>query len=132
MDFSRTVLLVGAVLALSGVALGAFGAHALAALLSENNRVATFELANRYQFYHALALLLLGVIAMLQSRAWVTIPVVFCLAAGVIVFSGSLYALALTNIRWLGAVTPVGGVLLIAGWAILSINLWRKSVANPD
>lgn len=130
MRFPRIVLIIGALLALTSVALGAFGAHALADLLSANNRLSTYELANRYQFYHALALLALGAVALNQPRPWVTASAVLCLVVGVVIFSGSLYTLALTNIRWLGAVTPIGGVLLLVGWAIIMLNLWRGDSAD--
>ncbi|GHA15946.1 membrane protein [Arenicella chitinivorans] len=123
--FSRIILLIGAVLCLTSVALGAFGAHALEALLRANNRLSTYELANQYQFYHALGLLALGAVALNQPRSWVTLPVVLCLVVGVLIFCGSLYTLALTDASWLGAITPVGGVLLLAGWTMLLINFWR-------
>ncbi len=116
----RTFLLVGAVLGFLGVALGAFGAHALRARLSPE-MLAVFETGVRYQMYHALALLLvaaaighLGAARLLTLAGWL-------FAAGIVVFSGSLYALAVTGTRALGAVTPLGGLAFLLGWALLAI-----------
>lgn len=113
---ARPLVLTGAVLAGLAVALGAFGAHAL------HSRVGTEQLgwwhtAVDYQMWHALAVLGLGLSGFRRARlpAWM-------LAAGAIVFSATLYAMALGAPRWLGAVTPLGGVAMIAGWALLA---WR-------
>lgn len=114
----RTFVGLGALLALVGVALGAFGAHALRSSLSAPD-LAIFETGVRYQMYHAVALL--GV-----AWAWTRWPVGAVTAAGwlfvvgIVVFSGSLYVLVLTGQRWLGAVTPVGGLCFLAGWACLA------------
>ena len=107
------------------VAIGAFGAHGLRPLLEENARTETFELAVRYQFYHSFALLFCGVLmyhfpSRNLSRASV------CFSAGILIFSGSLYALSLSGIRFLGAITPIGGLFLIAGWLILYIGINAK------
>lgn len=115
----------GAVLGLLGVALGAFGAHALRTSLTASGRLDTFETAVKYQFYHALALVLIGVLmqqfgsnpAVVKLLNWAG----YSFLAGVLIFSGSLYVLCLTGVTWLGAITPIGGVALIAGWALL---LW--------
>lgn len=107
----------GAGFALLAVALGAFGAHALRTRL-DAHYLDVFETAVRYQVYHALALLLLAALAPQLSAgpaAWAGRLFV----AGVIFFSGSLYLLALTGATWLGAVTPLGGVCFLAGWALL-------------
>ncbi|GAA5514664.1 UPF0382 membrane protein YwdK [Deinococcus carri] len=107
----------GAVLAALAVALGAFGAHALKASL-DPAMLANFETGVRYQMYAALALLVLGTQPG-QRRA----PPL--LLAGAIIFSGTLYVLALSGVRWLGAVTPVGGVLLIAGFVLAALDARR-------
>lgn len=111
----KKLLILGGILGGLGVAIGAFGAHALKNILLENNRTETFELAVRYQFYHALALLIMGAVSeKLNSRKlnWAgTLMVV-----GVVFFSGSLYILSLSGVSMWGAVTPIGGVLLIGGW----------------
>ncbi len=112
----RRLLMAAALNAIASIAAGAFGAHALRERL-EPRPLEIFETAARYQLYHALgmALCALAVAAGVRaSRAgWV-------MQAGVVVFSGSLYALALTDVKILGAVTPVGGVLMMAGWGLLA------------
>lgn len=118
MNAAKLWLLIGSVYGGIGVALGAFGAHALKTRLSPE-MLAVWRTAVEYQFSHALALLLLGVLA----RVWPELPLNVaggCFALGVLLFSGSLYALVLTDVRVLGAVTPVGGLLFLAGWLSLS------------
>ena len=104
---------VGGLIGLCGVAAGAFGAHGLKSVVSPA-RMETFEIAVRYQMYHALAVLLAGVLGA-PGAAW-------CFLIGTLVFSGSLYVLVLTEQRWLGAVTPLGGLLLMVGWLLLALN----------
>jgi uncharacterized membrane protein YgdD (TMEM256/DUF423 family) len=115
MDFIR----IGSLLAFLGVALGAFGAHALRERLSPA-LLQTWNTAVLYHLLHAVALFALGLYAK-SSGADVRIGGILLLA-GVLVFSGSLYALALTGIKPLGALTPVGGLLFLAGWAWITIN----------
>lgn len=110
-------LRAGAVFGGLGVACGAFGAHALKARLTPE-MLAVWKTAVEYQFTHALALLLVGLLA-LQKPSATLHSAALCFAAGVLVFSGSLYALALTGTRWLGAITPLGGLLFLIGWALL-------------
>ena len=120
----RTILMWGCLLAALSVMIGAFGAHALKPLLLSNNRIETFELAVRYQFYHTLGILLVGVMAnRIHSGLAVVSFVLFTL--GIVFFSGSLYHLSLTNQTSLVWVTPVGGLLFISGWATLSLAFWR-------
>ncbi|CAA9581129.1 MAG: FIG00018398: hypothetical regulator [uncultured Truepera sp.] len=111
---------LGALLAFLGVALGAFGAHALDSVLSPD-RLATYETAVRYQMFHALGLLALGALPVRAQRA---APWLFW---GSVVFSGSLYALVFSGASVLGAVAPVGGVLQLVGWALLFFGLDKKS-----
>ena len=116
----RTFAALGAVSALVAVAAGAFGAHALRARLAPE-LLAAFETGARYQMYHALALLL---VAWAVTR-WPVSPVRaagWLFVAGTVLFSGSLYALALSGERWLGAITPAGGLLLLVGWAALAVS----------
>ena len=113
-----TPIRVGAALGVLAVVAGAFGAHALQGRLADK-ALATYEIAVRYQIYHALALVLCGLLA---ERGWRTAGAVRTFAAGTLVFSGSLYALVLTGATWLGAVTPVGGVLLVLGWVLLAFG----------
>jgi len=112
---------VGALSALISVAAGAFGAHALRARLTPE-LLAVFETAARYQMYHALGLL---AVAWATSRSPGALPVWagWLFVAGTVLFSGSLYALALTGVRWWGAVTPLGGVAFLAGWICLALTV---------
>ncbi len=114
---SRYILLVAAASGMLSVALGAFGAHALKDTLTEYGRVDTFELAVRYQFFHTLALLFLGLDKQHKHHLSASLFI-----SGIVLFSGSLYFLALTNSTTLVLVTPIGGTLLLAGWASL---LWH-------
>jgi uncharacterized membrane protein YgdD (TMEM256/DUF423 family) len=121
----RTVLAAGALFAGLGVLIGAFGAHQLKPMLTEMGRAETFELAVRYQFYHAFALLITGILmkhGMIKLK-WAGI----CFAGGILFFSGSLYALCFTGVKILGAITPIGGVLFIVGWIILLVSVLRRS-----
>ena len=101
------------------VALGAFGAHSLKPMLQAHDMMGVWEKAVLYHFMHALALLVLALQG-ISTRA----PS-FLFLAGIIFFSGSLYLLALTNLRWLGAITPIGGLCFLAGWAWLAISAAR-------
>ena len=119
----RTFTMIAAALGFVGVAAGAFGAHALQARLSPGD-LAIFETAVRYQMYHALALLGVGLAAGRWSGSTIQVAG-WLFVAGVLVFSGSLYLLVLTGQRWLGAVTPLGGVALLAGWLALALATLR-------
>ena len=115
----RTFLFVGAILGFVGVALGAFGAHGLRGRLSPE-MLAIFETGIRYHMYHALALVATStVMTRLDGRA-VTLAG-WCFTAGIFIFSGSLYALALTGVTILGAITPIGGLAFLAGWILLAV-----------
>jgi uncharacterized membrane protein YgdD (TMEM256/DUF423 family) len=122
----RTFFLIGAFFAGLAVALGAFGAHGLKNLVSPES-IATWEKAVRYQMYHALALLLLA----WAVNQWPDQLKLFTIGgwaflAGVILFSGSLYLLVLTDLKWLGAITPFGGVAFVVGWLSLLLAAWRS------
>ena len=110
---------LGAVLAFIGVGLGAFGAHSLEGIVTPE-RLETFETGVRYQMYHALALLAIGALPVKGQRA------AMFMFVGSLIFSGSLYVLVLSGISWLGAVTPVGGVLQLIGWALLFVSLGKR------
>lgn len=121
---SQFALVAGSVSGLIGVLLGAFGAHALADRLNPEMQ-AIWQTAVQYQFYHAAALLAVGLLARqgLIGAAASTAAVAFTL--GSVVFSGTLYVLALSGVRWLGAITPFGGGLLIVGWIALLVAVVR-------
>jgi len=121
----KFILLTGTVLGALGVGLGAFGAHALKNLLTQNGRLETYELAVRYQFYHALAILFIG--ALMEKFTGQGMQWAFLLMlSGVILFSGSLYFYALTSIKGFAMVTPIGGLLLLAGWIMLAYSVATK------
>ena len=116
---------VGALAACAGVILGAFGAHGLKSRVAPELLV-VFETGVRYHMYHALALLAVGWTATRWPSAWVgAAGWLFC--AGILVFSGSLYAMTLSGARWLGAITPIGGVCFIAGWIALAVAAMRQA-----
>lgn len=120
----RRAFATGAVLAGLGVAFGAFAAHALKAHLSPQ-LLTTFETGVRYQMYHGLGLLALAwAISHWPERRLVTAA--WLLLVGIVLFSGSLYLLVLTEARWLGAITPIGGVALIAGWVLAAWRVLRQ------
>lgn len=101
-----------------GVALGAFGAHALKGTLAANDTAEVWKTAVLYHFIHALALLVLAALPATNRAA------AGLFIAGIVIFSGSLYLLALTNIRWLGAITPLGGLCFLAGW--VGLMIWPR------
>ncbi len=115
---ARLLIQLAAGLGLLGVAIGAFGAHGLRPMLEASGRFDTFETAVRYQFYHTLAMLAVGVLWVARPELRLGLTGSLWLA-GVLVFSGSLYALCFTGVTKLGAVAPVGGLLLIGGWLSL-------------
>jgi uncharacterized membrane protein YgdD (TMEM256/DUF423 family) len=115
----------GAIMGGLAVALGAFGAHAFKAFLIESGRSDTFELAVRYQFYHALALLAAGLVMGPGASKWIRYSSASFLL-GILVFSGSLYALCLTGFKGLGAITPIGGMFFIAGWILFALGVTKK------
>ena len=117
---------IGAVSAFVAVALGAFGAHALRGRVPAD-LLDVFETGVRYEMYHALALLAVGLVLARFSTAggtWLT-GAGWLFLAGTVLFSGSLYLLALSGVRVLGAITPIGGFAFLLGWAALAIGVWR-------
>jgi uncharacterized membrane protein YgdD (TMEM256/DUF423 family) len=113
---SATATCVAAAAGLLAVALGAFGAHGLKDLLAQNGTTAIWEKAVFYHFIHAVMLFVLAERKTFPAVAW------WSFLAGIVIFSGSLYLLAVTNARWLGAITPVGGVSFIVGWSVLLLG----------
>jgi uncharacterized membrane protein YgdD (TMEM256/DUF423 family) len=115
----KTFLLIGAVAGFLGVAFGAFGAHGLRTRLSPD-MLAVFETAVRYQMYHALAILFVGLV-MARLGGWLYSAAGWAFTAGIVLFSGSLYVLALSGVTTFGAVTPFGGVAFLLGWGLLIV-----------
>ena len=109
------------------VVFGAFGAHALKGKL-DDQALKVFETAVQYHFYHTFALLVVGVIALSQPQTVLLKSSGWLFVIGILEFSGSLYLLSLTGVRWLGAITPLGGLALIAGWACLAATGWKLLV----
>jgi len=121
---ARFALTLAALLLFVAVGTGAFGAHALKARL-EPDLMAAYQTAVQYHFWHALGLLAVGVLLTQRPDSGALVWAAWLLVAGLVLFSGSLYALALTGVRAFGAVTPAGGVAFLAGWAALAWAAWR-------
>jgi uncharacterized membrane protein YgdD (TMEM256/DUF423 family) len=112
---SISLIRIAAALCFLAVSLGAFGTHGLKQTLETHGMLDVWNKAVLYHFFHALALLVLALYGTANRSAW------WLLFAGIIIFSGSLYIMAVTNLRWLGAITPIGGLCFLAGWAWLAI-----------
>lgn len=118
---AKRFLMIGALLAMFSVIFGAFGAHLLKNTLSAA-RFETFSTAVDYQFWQALGLMVVGIAGVkLNSKSWRLAG--YSLLAGTLIFSGSLYLLIATDTGWLGAITPIGGILMIIGWALFAWSL---------
>ena len=117
-------MMIGSVCACLSVAAGAFGAHALKSML-DPARLAVFETAAKYQMYHALALVVVGwQMHQMSDGRLLRAGWLFCL--GILLFSGSLYIVAMLGVRWAGAITPVGGLAFLSGWGLLALAAWRR------
>ncbi len=116
---SNAALRIAALMGLLAVALGAFGAHSLKDVLARNGMTAVWEKAVFYHFIHAVMLFVLATRRPLAAGPWLSFLI------GIILFSGSLYVLAFTDARWLGAITPFGGISFIVGWLWLSLSAAR-------
>jgi uncharacterized membrane protein YgdD (TMEM256/DUF423 family) len=121
---SKTIILTASVFLALAVAIGAFGAHGLKSHIS-TDLLQTYKTGVEYHFYHALGLLLVGILAISMPSAYLKWSAIL-LSLGIVLFSGSLYALAITGIKWLGAITPLGGLSFIAGWILLFLGVWKK------
>ena len=121
---AKLTLVVGASFGLLAVILGAFGAHALRNKLADS-LLAAYQTGVQYQFYHAFALLVVGILLSLYPNVSLLKWSAQAFAIGVILFSGSLYLLALTEWRWLGPVTPLGGLAFIVGWVLLLVAVTK-------
>lgn len=119
---SKTTIITGSILMALAVGFGAFGAHIVQGNLS-TERYDVYQTAVQYHFYHAIGLLILGVLMMkIRDSKWLRWSG-YSLVTGVLVFSGSLYLLTLTDTGWLGAITPIGGMAFILGWIFLAIGV---------
>ena len=121
---NNSALRVAALFGFLAVALGAFGAHGLSKLLARNETTVIWEKAVFYHFIHAVMLFVLGGRSPLSKGPW------FAFLCGIVLFSGSLYVLAVTNLRWLGAITPFGGVSFLVGWLWLAVTPARCPPGN--
>ena len=121
---ARVFFVAGCASAAVAVGLGAFGAHGLRARLGPD-LLTTFEIGVRYQMYHALGLLAVG-LALARWPSSASVLAGWLFIGGTLLFSGSLYVLALSGLRWLGAVTPLGGAAFIAGWIVLAWAVWPR------
>jgi uncharacterized membrane protein YgdD (TMEM256/DUF423 family) len=122
---TRFLISAGAMGAALSVALGAFAAHGLKTRLPAD-MLAVFQTGVQYQFYHALGLILIGLIAMQVKPSRLLAAAGLLMLAGILLFSGSLYILSTTGIRSIGIITPVGGVAFIAAWLMLVFGIWRR------
>lgn len=120
---------IAGVYGITGVAMGAFGAHALEAYLHNTGHIEIWRTAVEYQMWHALTILTVSASKVQGRYSQISLG---CFALGISVFSGSLYILALGGPRWLGPITPIGGTLLIAGWGFLIASLTKKSHSESD
>lgn len=122
---ARTFLMIAAISGLLAVALGAFGAHGLKTRVS-GDLLAVYHTGVEYHFYHTLALAVVGLLSLklpqAQSLHWAG----WLFTAGIVIFSGSLYLLTITGERWLGAVTPVGGMAFMGGWLALAVAVYQN------
>ena len=123
METARKCVFLGSVFGFLAVALGAFGAHALKSVLDANQMRAVYETAVQYQMAHALALLLLGALAERVIPATAANRVCMLFTFGIVVFSGSLYVLSVSNIKLLGAITPFGGLAFMVGWVMIAMGV---------
>jgi uncharacterized membrane protein YgdD (TMEM256/DUF423 family) len=120
----KTILMTASILLALAVALGAFGAHGLKSQLS-TEMMQTYKTGVEYHFYHALGLLFIGILSVSMPSGLLNWSAIL-LFAGIFLFSGSLYVLTITGIKWLGAITPIGGLSFIAGWILLFLAVWKK------
>lgn len=122
---SKLILLTASILLALAVAIGAFGAHGLKAHLS-TEMIQVYKTGVEYHFYHALGLVLIGIFSITFPSGLLNWSALL-LVSGIILFSGSLYILSVTGIKWIGAITPLGGISFIAGWLLFFLAVWKKT-----
>ena len=121
----KLFLLLGSVFAAISILFGAFGAHILKEKLSSDQLV-VFEIATRYMMYHSFGLLIFGLLGYILNEEIITVPGIM-MVVGIVIFSGSLYLVALGGFKKFGMITPIGGVILIASWLIFAYNIYKLS-----
>ena len=122
----QIMLIIASTFGALAVLIGAFGAHALKTILEQNERIPTFETASKYHFYHTIVMVIIGVIALNNQSKYLAYSS-WSFMFGILFFSGSLYILSLTNYKFLGAVAPIGGLLLLAGWILLLLHFFQSA-----
>lgn len=121
---NKYIIIIGALLLALAIIIGAFGSHALKSRIAPEMML-VYKTGVEYHFYHALGILLIGILSFhIQSCLlnWAAV----LLMIGILLFSGSLYVLAITGIKWFGAITPFGGISFIIGWVLLALSVWKK------
>ncbi|SHN28372.1 Uncharacterized membrane protein YgdD, TMEM256/DUF423 family [Cyclobacterium lianum] len=126
---TELIIRIAALFGVLAVIFGAFGAHALENMLVETGRLDTYETAVSYHFYHTLALLAVALLGRLYPENSRLFTSAWFFIAGILIFSGSLYTLCLSDVSWLGAITPIGGLAFILGWMILLVSFGKR---NPS
>lgn len=121
----KLFLIIGSIAMALAVGLGAFGAHGLKEMLSDE-MLDIFETGVKYHFYHAIGLLVIGLVAQLMPSSSLLQWSGWLMLAGIIIFSGSLYILSISGIRWMGAITPIGGLCFIVAWILLALASWQN------
>lgn len=126
---SRLFLILGSINAATAVTMGAFGAHSLKPKMPED-MISAFQTAVQYHFYHSLGLIIIGLLTIyfkpekhFHIAGWI-------MFTGIILFSGSLYILSTTGTRWLGIITPIGGIAFIISWVVIAITVWKWSPSH--
>ena len=121
----KLFLIISSISGMLSVALGAFGAHAIKDKLQSDGTLDTYQTAVQYQFYHTLALCGIAILMMKTQSQWLNYAG-YSMTFGILIFSGSLYILCFTGMKWLGAITPIGGLLFIAGWIFLLLTALKS------
>lgn len=121
----KLFLIISSISGMLAVAFGAFGAHALKGKLQSEGTLDTYQTAVQYQFYHTLALLAIALLMTKYQSQWLNYAG-YSMTFGILIFSGSLYMLCFTGMKWLGAITPIGGLLFIAGWVCMLMTALKS------
>ena len=123
----KLFLILGSINAAAAVTMGAFGAHSLRAKISEK-MLSVFQTGVQYHFYHSLGLLIIGLMTLYFQSGKYLYAAGWIMFFGIILFSGSLYILSTTNMRWLGMITPFGGMAYLISWILIAVAVWKRSL----